>query len=370
MAERTVAQRGPAATDRPTGPDRQVGQVGQVGQGAQVGAVAQAAGAVSAVPVAPAGTLPALIDAHLHMPFPFRSNPHEAEAVAGVDAWLDACGLTAEPGVADMITRTRPAQLASYNGPDMDAEILRIVADQIAYQFVYDDRAEETGRDGPERLLPMLCESVAILRDGEPPVTPLGAALADLHRRVRRRCTPAQAERWAWHGREYVHGLMYEAVAQAGTAPPHLGVCTSIRSLIAGVEPFYPLQEAAQCRELTPAELHHPLMRRLARLSADAAVWIPDLYSAVKEQRSGGMINLALGYQAAYGCSLSEAVLPAIGRINATIREFERLRAELEPQLGSAGVGYVDGMAGWIRGCYHWSRTVPRYADAARTPAH
>ncbi|MFB7593379.1 (-)-alpha-amorphene synthase [Streptomyces sp. NPDC056160] len=317
----------------------------------------------------PAATLNDLIDARLYMPFPFRSSPHEAEAAAGTDAWLDSCGLTAEPGVAGMIVRTRPAQLASYITPDVDADILHLVARQIAYQFVFDDRAEEVGLDGPDRLLPMLCESVAILRDGCPPTTALGAALADLYGQVRRRCTPAQAARWAGYSREYVHGLMYEAVAQNGSAPPHLGLCTSIRSLTAGVEPFYPLCEAAEAEEMAPGELHHPLMRRLTRLSVDAAVWIPDLYSAVKEQRAGGLINLALGYQRAYDCSLAEAVLPAIRRINSTIREFERIRAELEPQLSTAALGYLDGMTGWIRGCYHWSRTVPRYADSAQAPA-
>ncbi|PZT70658.1 sesquiterpene cyclase [Streptomyces sp. SW4] len=303
------------------------------------------------------------------MPFPFRANPHETRAAAGVDAWLARWGLTDDPAVADMIARTRPAQLAAYNGPELDPELLQLMADQIAYQFVFDDRAEEVGRDGPERLLPLACESIGVLRDDRAPRTPLGAALADLYRRVQRRCTPAQAARWAWCSREYVHGLLYEAVAQSRPAPVRLGVRTSIRALIAGVEPFYPLSEAAQPRELAPGELHHPVMRRLARLSADAAVWIPDLFSAVKEQRTGGLINLALAYQHAHRCSLPRAVTLAVGRINATIAEFERLRRETAPELSPAAVGYVEGMAGWIRGCYHWSRTVPRYADAAAVPA-
>ncbi|MEV3970710.1 (-)-alpha-amorphene synthase [Streptomyces sp. NPDC050698] len=319
--------------------------------------------------VTPGGTAPAslveLIDTQLHMPFPFRCNPHEPDAAAAVDHWLRVTGLSDEPGLTAMISRTRPAELASYNSPDADPGILRLVALQIAYQFVFDDRAEEVGRHGPGLLLPMLCESIAILRDGAAPATPLGAALADLHRQVGERCTPAQAARWAWKSREYVHGLLYEAVAQSHPSPLRSGLCTSIRSLTAGVEPFHPLCEAAQPCELTPGELHHPLMRRLARLSADAAVWIPDLFSAVKEQRSGGMINLALAYQRAHQCPLPVAVTLAIERINRTIREFQELRAEIEPSLSPSGVGYVEGMAGWIRGCYYWSRTVPRYADAA-----
>ncbi|MFD8394984.1 (-)-alpha-amorphene synthase [Streptomyces sp. NPDC059680] len=317
----------------------------------------------------PVPTLRDLIDSHLHMPFPFERNPHESEAAAGVDAWLSAWGLTDEPGVAAMIVRTRPAQLASYNSPAMDAGLLQIVANQIAYQFVFDDRAEDTGRRSPGRLVPMLCESVGILRDGRPPGTPLGAALADLHRQVRERCTPAQAERWAWKSREYVHGLLYEAVAQAQPLLVRTGNCTSIRSLTAGVEPFYPLCEAAQPHELPPAELHHPVVQRLSRLSADAAVWIPDLFSAVKEQRAGEMINLALAHQREHRCSLQTAVLMAIEQINATIKEFQELYAEIEPELSPAGVGYVEGMIGWIRGCYHWSRTVPRYADVTSVPA-
>ncbi|MGW5615095.1 (-)-alpha-amorphene synthase [Streptomyces sp. NPDC003877] len=314
------------------------------------------------------GTLVELIDAHLHMPFPFRRNPHEPAATAGVDDWLRATGLSEEPGVAAMISLTRPAELASFNSPDADPGILRLVARQIAYQFVYDDRAEEVGRHRPGELLPMLCESVAILADDAAPSTPLGAALADLYRQVRERCTPAQAARWADRSREYVHGLLYEAVAQTHPSPVRSGICTSIRSLTAGVEPFHPLCEAAQPCELTDAELHHPLMRHLSRLSADAAVWIPDLFSAVKEQRAGEMINLALAYQRAHQCPLPMAVTLAVRRINRTIREFERLYEEIAPELSPSGVGYVEGMAGWIRGCYYWSRTVPRYADAG-TPA-
>lgn len=317
----------------------------------------------------PAATLVELIDTQLHMPFPFRRNPLESEAAADVDHWLSATGLAGEPGVTAMISLTRPAELASYNSPDADAGILRLVARQIAYQFVYDDRAEEVGRHRPGELLPMLCESIAILRDGAAPSTALGAALADLHRQVRERCTPAQAARWADRSREYVHGLLYEAVAQTHPSPVRSGICTSIRSLTAGVEPFYPLCEAAQPCELTDGELHHPLMRHLSRLSADAAVWIPDLFSAVKEQRAGELINLALAYQRAHQCPLPVAVTLAVRRINRTIREFERLYEEIAPELSPSGVGYVEGMAGWIRGCYYWSRTVPRYADAGTAAA-
>ncbi|MDC0769893.1 (-)-alpha-amorphene synthase [Streptomyces sp. HD] len=310
-----------------------------------------------------------LIDAHLYMPFPFLTNPHTSDAAAGVDIWLRRWGLTDEVGVATMIAFTRPAELASYNSPTVDLDILQIVSNQIAYQFVFDDRAEEIGRRSPERLLPMLCESIAILRDGAAPTTVLGAALGDLHRQVQERCTPAQAARWAWKSREYVHGLLYEAVAQAHPLPPRMGLSTSIRSLTAGVEPFYPLAEAAQPCELAPEELHHPVMERLGRLSADAAVWIPDLFSAVKEQRAGGVINLALAHQRALRCSLPMAVMLAIRQINSTISEFERLYEEIKPELSPAGIGYVEGMAGWIRGCYYWSRTVPRYADATLTSA-
>ncbi|MEV5430891.1 (-)-alpha-amorphene synthase [Streptomyces sp. NPDC052701] len=310
-----------------------------------------------------------LIDARIHMPFPFRSSPHESKAAAGVGEWLDAWGLTGEPGVAVMISRTRPAQLASYTSPTVDCDVLQIVANQIAYQFVFDDRAEELGRRRPDRLLPLLCESIEILRDGRRPTTALGAALADLYRQVRERCTPAQAARWASTSREYVHGLLYEAVAQSRPSPPRIGLVTSIRSLTAGVEPFYPLYEAAQNRDLIPEELHHPVMRRLRRLSVDAAVWTADLFSAAKEQRTGETINLALAHRYARRCSLPAAVVSAVGQINAAIREFEQLHAEFARQLSPSGTGYVEGMTGWISGCYHWSRTVPRYAEAAAAPA-
>jgi hypothetical protein len=317
----------------------------------------------------PAVDLRELIDANLYMPFPFQSNPHASAAAAGVKKWLSTWGLTDDPATAAMISYTRPAELAAYNSPTMDSGLLQIMANQIAYQFIFDDRAEDVGRRSPGLLLPMLCESVGILWDGQPPGTPLGAALADLHRQVQERCTPAQAARWAWNSREYVHGLLYEAVAQNHSVPVGSGLCRSIRSLIAGVEPFYPLCEAAQPCELTPEELHHPVMRRLSRLSADAAVWIPDLYSAVKEQRAGGVINLALAYQHAHRCSLPAAVTLAIRHINSTISEFEELYGEIRPELSPAGVGYVEGMAGWIRGCYFWSRTVPRYADTMAASA-
>ncbi|MFD4604749.1 (-)-alpha-amorphene synthase [Streptomyces sp. NPDC058464] len=317
----------------------------------------------------PAASLKDLIDIRLHMPFPFRRNPHEPEATASVEAWLSTWGLTAEPGVAAMIARTRPAQLASFTSPAVDPGLLRIVAHQIAYQFVFDDRAEVVGRRSPAGLVPMLCESIAILRDDRAPGTPLGAALTDLLRQVRERCTPGQAARWAWQSREYVHGLLYEAVAQAHPVALRTGDCTSIRSLTAGVEPFHPLYEASASDELSPAELHHPAVRRLGRLSADAAVWTADLFSAVKEQRAGEVINLALARQREHHCSLQAAVLLAVRQINGTIREFQRVLAEVEPELSPAGVRYVEGMTGWIGGCYHWSRSVPRYADVASVPA-
>lgn len=325
--------------------------------------------ALAAPCAVPALNLRELIDVNLYMPFPFRSNPHASEAAVGVDNWLSTWGLTDDPTVAAMISRTRPAELAAYNSPTVDSGLLQIKANQIAYQFIFDDWAEDIGQQRPGRLLPMLSESVRILRDGQPPETPLGAALADLHRQVQERCTPAQAARWAWNSREYVHGLLYEAVAQTHSAPLGSGLCRSIRSLIAGIEPFHPLCEAAQPDELAPEELRHPVVRRLGRLSVDAAVWIADLFSAVKEQRAGGVINLALDYQRTHQCSLPEAVTLAIRRINSTISEFEELYGEIRPELSPGGVGYVEGMGGWIPGCYFWSRTVPRYADTMAVSA-
>ncbi|MFF3331753.1 (-)-alpha-amorphene synthase [Streptomyces sp. NPDC002888] len=325
--------------------------------------------AVTPQTVLSAGSLRDLIDADLYMPFPFQCNRHASEAAAGVETWLRRLGLTDEPGVATMIARTRPAELAAYNSPTMDAELLQIVANQIAYQFIFDDRAEDVGRRDAASLLPMLCESIAILRDGEPPSTPLGAALADLHHQVQDRCTPAQAARWAWNSREYVHGLLYEAVAQGQSGGVRTGLCESIRSLTAGIEPFYPLYEAEQAYELTHRDLHHPVMRRLRRLSVDAAVWTADLFSAVKEQKAGEVINLALAHQRSHRCTLPMAIRLAIHQINHAIREFEELHAEIRPELSAAGVGYVEGMVGWIRGCYFWSRTVPRYADTALVSA-
>ncbi|MEU8845450.1 (-)-alpha-amorphene synthase [Streptomyces sp. NPDC048564] len=310
-----------------------------------------------------------LIDTNLHMPFPFRRNPHETEAAAVVDTWLRVWGLTDEPDVAVMIARTRPAELASYTSPTVDSGVLQIVAQQIAYQFVFDDLAEDLGRSSPSKLLPMLCESVAILRDGRPPSSRLGAALTDLHRQVREQCSPAQAARWAWQSCEYVHGLLYEAVAQTQPLVLRTGDCTSIRSLTAGVEPFYPLYEGARASELSDAEVHHPVVRRLSRLSADVAVWTADLFSAVKEQHAGEVINLALAHQRERRCSLPAAVLLTIEEINSTIEQFERLRAGIEPVLSPTGIGYVEGMIGWIRGCYDWARTVPRYADVTSVPA-
>ncbi|MFE9017675.1 (-)-alpha-amorphene synthase [Streptomyces sp. NPDC007808] len=317
----------------------------------------------------PSSSLKELIDTRLHMPFPARRNPHEPAAAAGVQAWLTAWGLTDDPGVSAMIARTRPAELASRTSPAVDQGLLQIVANQIAYQFVFDDRAEDVGRRSPGALLPMLCESVSVLCDGAPPSTPLGASLADLYRQVRERCTPAQAARWAAKSREYVHGLLYEAVAQAHSGALRTADCTSIRSLTAGVEPFFPLYEAAQPHEVPDAELHHPVVQRLSGLSANAAVWTADLFSAVKEQRAGEMINLALAHQRESRCSLQTAVVMAIGEINDTIEEVRKLCAEIEPELSPAGVGYARGVIGWIRGCYDWSRTVPRYADVTSVPA-
>lgn len=325
--------------------------------------------AVAAPRGIPALNLRELIDTNLYMPFPFQSNPHASEAAVGVENWLRTWGLTDDPAVAAMISYTRPAELAAYNSPAVDSGLLQIMANQIAYQFIFDDQAEDIGLQRPGRLLPMLSESVRILRDGQPPDTALGAALADLQRQVQERCTPAQAARWAWNSREYVHGLLHEAVAQTHSAPLGSGLCRSIRSLIAGIEPFHPLCEAAQPYELAPEVLRHPVVRRLGRLSVDAAVWIADLFSAVKEQRAGGVINLALDYQRAHQCSLPEAVRLAIRRINSTIGEYEELYDEIRPELSPSGVGYVDGMGGWIPGCYFWSRTVPRYADTMAASA-
>jgi Terpene synthase family 2, C-terminal metal binding len=309
-----------------------------------------------------------IIEENLYMPFAFAENLHQAEAADSVHKWLTRYGIMADPAVASMIEYTRPAQLASYNSATVDLDILRIITNQIAYQFVYDDRAEDVGRHDPVGLLPMLSESIEILRDDRPASTALGMLLADLYGQVEQRCTPAQTARWRWHSREYVHGLLHEAVAQTRPEAAQVDQVLPIRALTAGVRPFFPLYEAAQANELSVQEICQPAMRRLERLAANAAVWVPDLFSAVKEQHRGGVINVALAHQRQHDISLPEATRLAIRRINQTIHEFEAIYIELKPQLSSSAVGYVEeGLVGWIRGCYYWSRTVPRYAATTTT---
>jgi hypothetical protein len=305
------------------------------------------------------------LDELLNIPFPFACHPDMAELEHVITTWMSQFGLIDDPADRLLHQRTLPGRLTAYIYPDMNSEIFEIAGYQLGYQFAFDEYAEAMSEAGPASLLPVVLEQVEVTRGYHPENSSIwGRPLADLRERVLKHATPAQSARWAENYCGYLHGLLQEAVQRATGQPPELDTCIRIHSLTNAVRPLYPLCEMAQRQEMQPAEIYDKRLQRLALLSGNIAGWINDVYSVIKEVDAGITINLVLAYQSSRDMSLGEAVRASVRQVNSAILEYLSLSAELRPFMSAAGIGYLEGMTGWIRGAYYYCRSAERYTGS------
>ncbi|PZG01390.1 terpene synthase family protein [Micromonospora deserti] len=300
-------------------------------------------------------------------PFPVRRHDGTDQVAKESTEWARGFGLI---GSGHRLRRADAAGLAGRACPEGPVERLRLLSDLISWLFVMDDACDEDGLgDTPAHLAPTIAALLDVLdRHGEPAAPgpasarPLGAALADLCRRVRAAGEPAVLLRFASQVREYLLALLWEAANREHARVPEVTEYVQLRRHTGGVHPSFTLTDLALGGLPGPARRSDPALVALDLLAADLVCWCNDVFSYGKENRTTDGHNLVTVLARATGDDEPAALRAAADRFNDGLSAYLAAEAALLA-TGDASLRPVLGARrNWIRATFDWSLVAARYA--------
>ncbi|OLT29289.1 hypothetical protein BJF79_40925 [Actinomadura sp. CNU-125] len=281
-------------------------------------------------------------------------------------SWLDDVGLCADAGERARVIGTHSADFYARFAPHADEDRLLAAALWVYWGFAFDDACCDAGHYAarPAEFVPMASR---VQRALERPVPSAGddryaAAVHDVGARFRELGTPVQFQRFVAAQRAWLAGVAWQVADRARGHMPDLDDYLTMRLHSAGGEPTFAMLEIADGREVPAAEMERPAVRALTEAAIAVAALDNDRHSLAREMDQDhtgqNIYNVLLAHN---GGSFPAAVRTATGLRDRILLRFVSLRERLLPRLGSAGRGYVDGLAYGIRGNAEWGLRVPRY---------
>lgn len=332
----------------------------------------------------------------LQIPLPGRVNPHRDAAARHNLDWLRQHEMLRGSESVDLYNRWDIAGLAALNFPGISLEELCLVTDQCAFYFLFDDQFDSDLGLHPIEVARFCAPLIALAsNDLDPdaaaghPVphdSPVTSAFADLWQRgsagMSARWRARAAYHWEWyfaaHPNEALgRTLAAEAERDGGDSLiPTREAYLLLRRGASGVETAIDIVERFH-GEVPAVAYHSPELRQMRQLAGDAPAIGNDIRSYDKEVPRGDVYNLVLITQHQLQCGLTEAKATVRAQTQWMLDEFFRL-GERIPQLcerlGLHGAerraveGYVDGMATWMCGYFHWESATLRYRAEGSLP--
>ncbi|SDR30970.1 terpene synthase family protein [Thermostaphylospora chromogena] len=311
----------------------------------------------------------------LHIPFPSRLNPFEAEAAARTTAWAREFGLIKEEKEAARFAGESYARLVARLYPEASLTDLVLAADLNSWFHVFDDQFElaEVGRD-PE-LARRLAEHADSLMKGEPLTSragPVLTALADLRDRLRYRAGDTWWERFADHMRQCLDAALWEVDNRARETVPDPVTYVDRKLLIAYVPPSFDIIELVEHVELPNAIRHSPEYQTLLHEAGHVVVCTNDVVGLRRELLQGEFHNLVIVLRHAMGCTLQEATDQVATTIEERVGRYLEAKTALEERMDRLGVTgpersavrrCVTGLEDWMRGYLDWALETRRFTD-------
>ncbi|WP_405560941.1 hypothetical protein [Streptomyces sp. NBC_01180] len=272
--------------------------------------------------------------------------------------------------------------MTAYAYPHADVETLAIAADLTAWLFFVDELFDtgETGThvesarafinslnnpDDPAKLGTTTTARTELLGR-------IRRAYDELATRMRDRMTPPHWAVFSHHLHTYYEALAAEAANRERHVTPELKDYCEIRRFSAGTQCQLGLVELSVSTRLPRYMYDSPLFQQLIYATCDIANWTNDVFSAAKEHAAGDVHNLVLILQRQSGCSLPQAALMAVDRIEARLQEMEAARAALPAFLARHGASPTtqDAAQRWAEGLHCFLQHAAWYLGHARyTPA-
>ncbi|MDH6579729.1 terpene cyclase [Kitasatospora sp. MAP5-34] len=313
-------------------------------------------------------------DTSLELPFPYRRNPHQAQAATHHQEWLQRHRELAAGTGEFTYAHWEVAELAALSYPDSSPTDLGLATDLLGFYFLFDDQFDGPLGRRPEQVA-RICERLGAIihgarTDGNSPVE---RAFADLWRRsvqgMSARWRARAAYDWEW----YFASHPSEAAGRNSGQLPDRQSYLMLRRGTAAMETIFDMIERLGRFEVPQTVLHHPLLRQLRQLAADIPSLSNDVRSYPLEAPRGDVCNLVLIVQQERACSAEEACSVVIAEAQLMVDRFADLTAELpdvyrwleldEPQR-QAAQRYADGLARWLAGYLYWERRTGRYRAA------
>ncbi|MEU7386533.1 terpene synthase family protein [Streptomyces tanashiensis] len=309
----------------------------------------------------------------LDLPFPPRSNPHQAFVAQPNRDWL-----LRHEGLAAAITlpaydKWDVPRLAAFTSPDSAADDLALAADLLSFYFLFDDRFDSDLGRAPAQVAE-ICARLTDLLHGEGPApdvrTPVERAFADLWGRSLRGMSARWRARSAYNWEWYFACHPAEAAGRLSGRLPDRESYLALRRGTAAMETLFDMVERLNRFELPQEVLHHPVFRRMRQLAADIPSFTNDVHSYAQELARGDVANLVMIVREERGGTPEQAAVQVMREAQTMVDRFVELSAEvpgicdllgLTPAAREAAHRYVDGLAAWIAGYHRWEIDTGRY---------
>ncbi|MEU2969852.1 terpene synthase family protein [Streptomyces ardesiacus] len=270
-------------------------------------------------------------------------------------------------------------EVTAYAFPHADADILALAADLTAWLFFIDELFD-TGETGMR--VASAREFIASLNTPPPiPVQCDTSAAAhtellgrirrsyrDLASRLRERMSPPQWTVFTSHLDTYYDALAAEAANREQQVAPALDDYCAIRRFSSGAQCQIDLVELSVSTRLPRYMYDLPAFHQLVHFTCDIGNWTNDVFSAAKEYVAGDVHNLVLILQQEAGCSLRQAAVEAVNRIETRLHDMQAAQAALPALLARHGASPTTQEAAqrWADGLQHFLQHAAWYLGHAR----
>lgn len=303
----------------------------------------------------------------LYCPFPSKLNPHTEATAEHVMAWAQQHQLVPRMMSERKFGEIRVAELAGRTFARAPREALEIVAAWNGWLHFWDDQCDEADVGKmPEVLAKREVRFREILRGDRArrDEGPIVHSLQDLCDRLFQGANDDWIERFVARVSAYLDACVWEAKNRAAAHVPDVSTYIVRRRDSGAVYTEFALFERAHGIAL-PAEVReHPTLLRLSKNANNVISWTNDIISFDKEMARGDYHNLVLTLRHEHGIPLQEAVHRASGFIEAELREFMEVTAELpsfDARHDAGAREYVSFLCDWIRGNIDWSLSSGRF---------
>ncbi|MFI1198349.1 hypothetical protein ACH4VR_02565 [Streptomyces sp. NPDC020883] len=311
------------------------------------------------------------------IPFPSKINPHLEAIRDGHERWLRKYRLISDDADAESFKEWKMVELAARAYPEATVRGLRIAADAMGWFFRFDDLFD----GGPlacdlSRASKFIAAATGIA--GNPDFTseldevPVIGAFRDIRRRSMVGMSRQWLRRSADHWRGYFEGNLKETAIRATRAPISLAELIKLRRFTIAAAPSADLNECASVLEISERVRLNPHFQGMEADTADAIIFVNDLWSENKEESAGEPFNAVSVIQSEAHCDRRTAQFKVADLLDDCIRRFRWRRERFEDWLNgqrmpkderSAAAHQVAHLQGWIRANYDWSLESSRYRE-------